>query len=498
MQNVTVPSKGIYLRCNDNPNGFATSEEIRNALLDFKQSGKFLIAYGDVISQKAYYIGSVSDKIYCNPKGGVDWVGFATRIPFLKSALQKLEIEPQIFYAGKFKSATEPLREDKMTDANRIQTSELLNGLYNDFLWEAASIRNLDTSVLRKCVNEHLIRSAKDALANNLIDGLRYDDEVRKEIGEKLKTDNKGRINFISIAAYAGAVDYKQTGKDKIALIYAEGDIVGGEGDQQQIGDEAYRKMIRAARLDDNIKGVVLRINSGGGSSLASENLWRELTITRKLKPVVISFGDVAASGAYYLSCNADSIFAQPTTITGSIGVFSILPNLQSFFKDKLGVGFDGVKTAPDADALTVTKPLTEMQRKFFQSEVDSIYTTFKSRVAHGRKKSMEYIDSIAQGRVWSGRRALDLGLVDRLGSLQDAIDCAARMAKTNNYRLREYPETKSIIDLLLNDYKRYIYTKTIHEELGEDGFKTYKTLQKLKSMIGTTQTRMPVDLEIE
>jgi protease IV len=250
--------------------------------------------------------------------------------------------------------------------------------------------------------------------------------------------------------------------------------------------------------LDDNIKGVVLRINSGGGSSLASENLWRELTITRKLKPVVISFGDVAASGAYYLSCNADSIFAQPTTITGSIGVFSILPNLQSFFKDKLGVGFDGVKTAPDADALTVTKPLTEMQRKFFQSEVDSIYTTFKSRVAHGRKKSMEYIDSIAQGRVWSGRRALDLGLVDRLGSLQDAIDCAARMAKTNNYRLREYPETKSIIDLLLNDYKRYIYTKTIHEELGEDGFKTYKTLQKLKSMIGTTQTRMPVDLEIE
>jgi protease-4 len=490
--------KGIYLRCNDNPNGFATSEEIRDALLDFKQSGKFLIAYGDVIPQKAYYVGSVADKIYCNPKGGVDWVGFASRLPFLKTALQKLEIDPQIFYAGKFKSATEPLREDKMTDANRIQTSELLNGLYDDFLWGAASARGLDTSILRKCVNEHLIRSAKDAMNYNLVDGLKYDDEVRAEISERLKIGSKGKINFISIARYASAVEYKQSGKDRIALIYAEGDIVGGEADQQQIGDETYRKLIRAARLDDDVKAIVLRINSGGGSSLASENLWRELTIARKQKPVVISFGDVAASGAYYLSCNADSIFAQPTTITGSIGVFSILPNLQSFFKDKLGVSFDGVKTAPDADALTITKPLTDNQRKFFQSEVDSIYTTFKSRVAHGRKKSMEYIDSIAQGRVWSGRIALELGLVDRLGSLQDAIDCAARMARISSYRLREYPEAKNIIDQLLSSYKRSIHTKAMQEELGAEGVKTYKILQRVKSMMGTVQARMPVDLEIE
>ena len=265
--------KGIYMRCNDNPNGFASSEEIRNALLDFRKSGKFIVAYGDVIPQKAYYIVSVADKIYCNPKGGVDWVGFASRLPYLKTALQKWEIEPQIFYAGKFKSATEPLREDKMTDANRIQTSELLNGLYNDFLWKAASARDLDTSVLRKCVDEHLIRSAHDALTYNLVDGLKYDDQVRTELSERLKTGSKGKINFISIARYATAVNYKQTGKDRIALIYAEGDIVGGDGDQQQIGDESYRKMIRAARLDDDVKAVVLRINSGGGSSLASENL---------------------------------------------------------------------------------------------------------------------------------------------------------------------------------------------------------------------------------
>jgi len=490
--------KGIYLRCNDNPNGFATSEEIRNALLDFRQFGKFVVAYGDIISQKGYYVGSVADRIYCNPKGGVDWVGFASRLPYLKTALQKWAIEPQIFYAGKFKSATEPLREDKMTDANRIQTSELLNGLYNDFMWKAASSRNLDTTVLRKCVNDHLIRSAHDALNYNLVDGLKYDDQVRNEISKMLKTGSQAKINFISISRYATSVDYKQSGKDKIAVIYAEGDIVGGEGDQQQIGDESYRKMIRAARLDDDVKAVVFRINSGGGSSLASENLWRELTITREQKPVVISFGDVAASGAYYLSCNADSIFAQPTTITGSIGVFSILPNLQSFFKEKLGVSFDGVKTAPDADALTITKPLTDLQRKYFQSEVDSIYTTFKSRVAHGRRKSMDYIDSIAQGRVWSGRRALDLGLIDRLGSLQDAIACAARMAKTNNYRLREYPETKNIIDQFLSTYKRSIHTKTMQEELGEEGMKTYRTLQRLKSMVGTVQARDPVDLEID
>ncbi|MBS1600159.1 MAG: signal peptide peptidase SppA [Bacteroidetes bacterium] len=492
--------KGIYLKCHGNPNGFASSEDLRDALSDFKKGGKFIYAYGDVIPQKAFYVGSIADKIYCNPKGGVEWRGFASELPFFKGALQKLEIEPQIFYAGKFKSATEPLREDKMTDANRLQTTELLGDLYNRFLYKISEARGIDTAVLRKCVNEHLIKYAEDALQYKLVDGLIYDDELKDKMRSKLKIGKKEDINFVSLDKYGDAVKlkYKRYGKDRIAVIYAEGDIVGGKGDRQQIGGDAYRMLIHKAGADKDIKAIVLRINSGGGSALVSENLWREITVARRDKPVVISFGDVAASGGYYLSCNADSIFAEPNTITGSIGVFSILPNAQQFFKDKLGITFDGVKTAPDADALTITKPLTALQKKYFQDEVDSIYHDFKTRVAEGRKKTIQYVDSIGQGRVWSGERALQLGLVDRLGGLQDAIDCAARMAKTNDYRLREYPEEKNIFDLLLNSYGKSARIKSIKEELGEDGFKAYQSIKTLKSMIGSAQARMPVAIEVE
>jgi protease-4 len=490
--------KGIYVKCNSNANGFASSEEIRDALLDFRKSGKFVYAYGDMIEQKAYYVGNVADRIYCNPKGGVDWRGFSTEIPFIKGSLQKLEIEPQIFYAGKFKSATEPLREDRMTDANRLQTSALLADLYNRLLEKTAQERGLDTVVLRRAVNEHLVQYASDALKFKLVDGLKYDDELKGEIRGKLKMDRFEKINFISLGKYARSVNFKKTGKDKIALIYAEGDIVGGNGEQQEIGGDTYRTLIRNARMDKDTKAVVIRINSGGGSSLVSENLWREIYITRKEKPVVISFGDVSASGAYYLSCNADSIFSEPNTITGSIGVFSIVPNMQQFFKNKLGVTFDGVKTAPDADELTITKPLTPAQKRFLQGEVDSIYMDFKTRVAHGRGKTIEFVDSIGQGRVWSGERAIGLGLVDRLGGLQDAVDCAARMARTTDYRLREFPEPRSILDLILGNYKKSMQAKIMKEELGTDGYRTYNAIKKVRAMIGITQARMPFDIDIE
>jgi protease IV len=330
------------------------------------------------------------------------------------------------------------------------------------------------------------------------VDGLRYDDEIREEIRERLKGDKHGTINFISTGKYAKAVDYKASGKSRIALIYAEGDIVDGKGDRDQIGSDTYRTLIRKARLDTTIKAIVIRINSGGGSSLASENIWRELTLAKKEKPVVVSFGDVAASGGYYLSCNADSIFAQPNTITGSIGVFSVVPNMQNFFKNKLGVTFDGVKTAPQADALTVTRPLTPLQKNYLQSEIDSIYHDFKSRVAEGRKRSIGYVDSIAQGRVWSGERALKLGLVDRMGSTQDAVNCAARMAKTRDYRLKEYPEPRNFIEMLLGDYKKSARIQAVKEELGEEGFKTYLTIRKVKAMVGVTQARLPFDLSVE
>ncbi|MFI5151947.1 MAG: signal peptide peptidase SppA [Chitinophagales bacterium] len=490
--------KGIFLKCNGNPNGFSTSEEIRNSLVQFKKSGKFLFAYADGYSQKSYYVASVADSIYCNPKGGVDWIGFSSRLPFLKGMLQKLDIEAQIFYAGKFKSATEPLREDKMTDANRLQTTELLNGLYNHFLLKISEARRLDSAILRKCVNEHLIRFARDAKSYNLVDGLKYDDEVKDIVRTRLSIGKNDKINFVSAAKYANATNYKKYGKDKIALIYAEGDIVAGKSDQDQIGDETYRGLIRRARMDNEIKAIVIRINSGGGSSLASENLWREITVARKSKPVVVSFGDVAASGAYYLSCNADSIFSDPGSITGSIGVFGLLPNLQAFFKNKLGISFDGVRTAPDADWLTITKPLNENQKRFFQSEIDSIYADFKSRVSQGRDKSMDYVESIAQGRVWTGEKGFELGLVDKLGGIQDAIDCAARMAKTTDYRLREFPEPKSFLDKILGSFKKNVSQKAVQDELGSEGQSIYKSLRHLKEISEGVQARMPFDLEID
>ena len=400
--------KGIYLKCNGNNNGFAGSEEIRNALAAFHHTGRFIYAYGDVIAQKAYYVGSVADKVYCNPKGGVDWRGFAVQLAFLKKTLDKLEIQPQIFYAGKFKSATEPLREEKMTEPNRVQTREILEDIYSHFLWKIGESRNIDTAQLRALADNNNIQFANNALEYKLVDGLKYDDEVKDEIKSKLKLGNEESVNFIALEKYAKAVNFKVSGKEKIALIFAQGDIVDGKGEEGQIGSNTYRSLIRKAREDKDVKAIVLRINSGGGSSLASENIWREMTLARKDKPVVVSFGDVAASGAYYLSCNADSIFAQPNTITGSIGVFAMIPNMEKFFDHKLGITFDGVKTSPDADALTIVKPLSEKQKKYIQNEIDTIYFDFKSRVSEGRKKNMNYVDSIAQGRIWSGNRGFN------------------------------------------------------------------------------------------
>jgi protease-4 len=490
--------KGIYLKCNQNSNGIASSEEIRNALIDFKTSRKFIYAYGDVISQGAYAVANVADKIYCNPKGGLEWKGYSINYLFLKQALNKLEIEPQIFYAGKFKSATEPFREDKMTEPNRVQTLELLQYIYKNLLVRTAKARNIDTATLHRYADQMLIRTAHDAARYKMIDGVKYDDEVQAEIKQLIKIEKDKKINFVSTGKYAKAVNYKRrTGTDRIALIYAEGDIVDGKGSQEQIGGDRFRELVRKARFDDKVKAVVFRVNSGGGSALASEVMWREISLTRKVKPVILSFGNVAASGGYYIAADADSIFAQPTTITGSIGVFTIVPNMQNFFRNKLGVTFDGVKTAAHADAMSAVKPLTETEKRFIQADVDSIYITFMTRVAQGRDMNMAEVDSIAQGRIWTGEKALALGLVDRLGNIQDAIDCAARMAKLKEYGVREYPEPQTVIDMLLGTNKEASVTKSIREMLGEEEYRIFNSVKKMKALIGTTQMRMPFDISV-
>ena len=488
---------GIYIIANASPNGFAAGNEIRNALLDFKQSGKFVIAHGDVITQKAYEIANVADKIYVNPQGFVEWFGFSVDYAFLKGTLEKLDIEPQIFYAGKFKSATEPLRVDKMTPENKLQTTVWLNDLYSDFLLKGFETRKIDTATLHQLANEGKIQNAKDAVDYKLADGLRYDDEVKDEIKAKLKIGKYERINFISINSYMAAGKYIKLTGEKIALIYAEGTIVDGKTEQGVISSEIYRDMIRKARLDRTIKAIVFRVNSGGGSSLASEIIWRELALAKKEKPVVVSFGDVAASGGYYISCAADSIFAQPTTITGSIGVFGIIPNMEKFFKNKLGVTFDGVKTGPYADAGAPYRPMTDSEKKIIQGEIELTYSTFKQRVADGRKKDAAFVDSIAQGRVWTGQRAKEIGLVDRFGGTEDAVQCAARMAKLKDYRLKEYPEKQNILDRILGKSNPLSYDNKIKAEMGEENYQLYLELKKIKEMSNTVQARLPFDFFI-
>ena len=487
--------KGIYLKCNGNANGFGSSEELRNALLEFKSGGKFIYAYGDVIPQRAYHIANVANKIYCNPKGGVDWRGFSMDYIFMKGTLERLKIEPQIFYAGKFKSATEPFRETKMTDANRLQSTELLQDMYHYFLQKTSEQRKIDTASLFRYANENMIRFAGDAEKYRLVDGLRYDDQVKDEIKKILKVEKLEKINFVPIAKYAHAVNFTQQGRDRIAVIYATGDIIDGKGQREQIGSETYVNLIRKIRLNSNIKAIVLRINSGGGSALASENILRELMLAKKEKPVVVSFGDVAASGAYYLSSNADSIFAQPNTITGSIGVFTLIPNMKNFFDEKLGVTFDGVKTAEHADAMTITKPMSEMEKRFMQESVDSIYKDFLNWVAKGRKKDVAFVDSIGQGRIWSGTRAITIGLVDRIGGLQDAINTAAGMAKLHQYRLREYPEPQSFLEKLLGGRQEEATQEAIRNEIGPEAYKTYKAVQSTMKMMNKTQARMPFEI---
>ncbi len=487
--------KGIYLQSGLNPNGFATSEEIRNALIAFKRSGKFMIAYSEMMNQKSYHIANVADKIYVNPKGFFDWTGFSSELLFLKGTLEKLDIKPQIFYAGKFKSATEPLRTDKMTPENKLQTSVWLGDLYAHFLVKAAEARKTDTASLHQLANEGAIRNPQDAVDKKLIDGVKYDDEVKDELKEKLKLDKYDKINFISINSYFQAGSFKKYKGDKIALIYAEGNIVdGGGGDQGQIAGGDYIKLIRKARLDKTIKAIVFRVNSGGGSALASETIWRELSLAKKEKPVVVSFGDVAASGGYYISCAADSIFASPTTITGSIGVFGIIPNMEGFFKNKLGVTFDGVKTAPYADLGAIYRPMSETEKQFVQQSIDEIYLGFKQRVADGRKKPVEFIDSIGQGRVWSGSKAIENGLIDKFGGLQDAVECAARMAKLSDYRLREYPEVQNVFDRLFGRSTDNAKDKLLKEELGEEQYKIYKEMRRIKEMTNSAQARIPFE----
>ena len=485
--------KGIYIKCAENPNGYAATEEIRKALIDFKKSNKFIVAYAETISQKGYMMANVADQIYTHPQGGMEWAGFNYETIFFKGLIDKLEIEPQIFYAGKFKSATEPFRYAQMSDANKLQTGIWLNSIYNNFIQGAAEMRHLNVDSIKVFANEGKVQNAKDALKYKLVDGLIYDDQLKKIISKKLQVADETKISFVSINNYAESVALRGTGSGKIAVIYADGDVVMGKGQNEAIASDDYRELIQKIRNDKSIDAVVLRVNSPGGSALASDIIWREIDLLKKEKPVVVSMGDLAASGGYYIACGADSIFADANTITGSIGVFSVIPNAEKFLKNKVGITFDRVKTGQYADAPSATRALTITEQRFLQAGVDSVYHTFKSRVAAGRQKSVDYIDSIAQGRVWTGADAIKVGLVDKIGTLNDALASAAKMAKLKGYSIKAYPESRSFIEEFFEGYKNEIKTKLIQQELGLEQWQVLQQIKSMKQLMGRPQARLPI-----
>ena len=493
--------KGIFLDESQLSAGEATVEEIRNALIDFKKSGKFVIAYSEIYTQGFYYLASVADKIYINPKGIFEFGGFSSQITFLKGALDKLGIEAQIIKVGTYKSAVEPYVLTKMSDANRKQVTSYVGSLYDHFLTRISISRKVNKDSLFNYANNLLIQEPEDAVKYKLVDGLKYKDEILVDVKRRLGIDVNKDIKSVEIEDYTNTttkddVDKASPADDRIAVIYTTGEITGGEGNDNVIGSETTSKAIRKVRLDKKVKAVVLRINSPGGSSLASDVIWREVMLTKKVKPVIVSMGDVAASGGYYIACAADSIIAQPNTITGSIGIFAVIPNLQKLFNDKLGVTFDGVKTGKYADLGDMTRPLTNEEKAILQKQVNRGYDDFTKDVSAGRKKTQTYMDSIGQGRVWTGEQALKIGLVDRLGNINDAIKSAAKMAKLKDYKLVTYPEQKSIFSALGMDITARLKASILQSELGEN-FKYYQQIKGITQMMRTPQARMEYDVVV-
>lgn len=489
--------KCVYINVSSPNTGMATMLEVRNALIDFKKSKKPIIAYSEIYTQGAYYLASVANKVYLNPQGALEFKGFSSQLVFFKGALDKLGIEAQIIRVGNYKSAVEPFINTKMSDYNRQQVSAYVNGLYQTFLNGISATRKISADSLFMMANDYKIAQPQDALDYKLVDGLRYKDEIIDELKKLTGKNQKTDLAIVNINDYAENIPKTTyTGKDKIAVIYANGDIIGGEGSDREIGSERISRAIRKARLNENVKAIVLRVNSGGGSALASDVIWREITLSKKVKPVIASFGDVAASGGYYIACAADSIFVQPNTITGSIGVFGVIPNMQNLLNNKLGITFDGVKTGKYADIMSINRPLTSGERFIIQNDVNHVYDSFISRVANGRKKTKSEVDQIAGGRVWIGTEAVKIGLADRLASFEDAILAAAKKAKLKTYKIIEYPEKIDPFKALFDEAKDNVNVYYTKKELGEN-YLIYKQMQKAITNSGI-QAKMDYEINIK
>lgn len=489
--------KGILMELDVVNAGAATTEEIRNALIDFKSSGKFIYAYSDTYSQKAYYLASVADSVFINPEGMIEWLGLRSEIMFFKKALEKLGVEPQILRHGKFKSAVEPFMLDKMSPENREQTLTYISSIWNQWVKGISETRGIPADKLNSMASNMEIFNAKKALENKLVDGLIYKDELIATLKSKLGVEEKKDISSIELKKYFNVpeVTKRKFTKDKIAVIYASGEIGMGDGGNDQIGSEGLSRTIRKARRDSSIKAIVFRINSPGGSALASEVIWREVDLAAKVKPVIVSMGDVAASGGYYISAPATTIMANPTTITGSIGVFGLFFNLQKALDNKVGITVDVVKTNDHADFFSVFRPMTAEEKAVGQMFIEQTYQTFIGHVSAGRGIPVEQVDAIGQGRVWSGVNAKDIKLIDEFGGLNDAIKLAAQKAKLENYRLVEMPKQKKFFEQLMEEMSTEAKAWILKDELGS----SFKAYSRIKSMLNNqgVQARMPYDIEV-
>ena len=492
--------KGIYMELSNIPTSTATLQEIRSKLLEFKESGKFIVTYGENYSQSAYYMASIADKIYLNPEGTLDLHGMASQIMFYKHLLEKLDIEMQIVRGpnNRFKSAVEPYFLDKMSEANREQMEKLLGTVWGQILGDISQSRNISVAKLDQIADDlETIFNAQKALEYGLVDNLYFKDQILEEL--KGLTGSNKSINAITNDKYAKTYKDKSSSKNEVAVIYASGQIFDGKGNEDEaIYSENLSKTIRKAREDENVKAVVLRVNSPGGSALASAVIGRELDLTKEVKPVIVSMGNYAASGGYWISANADYIFANPTTLTGSIGVFGTFPNMKGFLNDKIGLTFDVAKTNENADFGNFTEPLTEFQYGKLQEMVVKTYDDFTKRVADGRGLRQTYVDSIGQGRVWAGADAIGLGLVDKWGDMEDAIAYAAEKANlANDYKVTEWPKQKDFFTRIMESMnKSNELDAAMKQKLGVY-YNYYQGLENLQKNTGI-QARMPFDMVIE
>ena len=489
--------KGIYMELSSIPTSTATLQEIRDKLIEFKESGKFIVTYGESYSQSAYYMASIADKIILNPEGALDLHGMASQIMFYKHLLDKLDIEMQIVRGpnNRFKSAVEPYFLDKMSEANREQMDKLLGSLWGQILTGISQSRNISVEQLNQIAdNLETMTSAQKALDYGLVDQLYYKDQVLDELKSMTGSD---KLNIIGNANYAKSYKVKSTSKNEVAVIYASGQIYDGKGSDDNIYSENLSKTIRKAREDKDVKAVVLRVNSPGGSAVASAIIGRELDLTKEVKPVIVSMGNYAASGGYWISAKADYIFADPTTLTGSIGVFGTFPNMKGFFNDKLGLTFDVAKTNENADFGSVAEPLTPFQYAKLQENVVKTYDDFTSRVAEGRNLRQTYVDSIGQGRVWAGADAIEIGLVDQLGDMEDAIVYAAEKAGLgDDYKVTELPKEKDFFTRMMESMNPSDeLDAALRQKMGAyyDYFEALENLQKNTGI----QARMPFDIVI-